>query len=699
MRLSAALALLLTAACATPAAHAPAPVVTPTAPPAPTTPAAATPPAPAVPATPLATGPHGAAMTEVTLDPLGQAAITVDRDGAARLWPDLRTHTGAPIVLPFSEAGWISLARAADGVLVAAIDTAGAARVGRVAGPPDAPRWHPLFETPATDPLLEIHALPGGDRLLALGLDHRLRLLDRGGRVVTLLDQPGFVPWQLRLAHTPGRPPAIVAVLADPVRVQPITLKDDTLTLTGEARRVVLDQGPNHNDLALAPDGSFVAALRRPRTKGKVWHLERIALATGERGYLAGEVDGIVRPRLHLVDGDRALLESGTGKGFWIDLGAAMVPQPGVIVERSKLPLTPPTAVVDLPGSTADTRMQSTTAAGLRAVPLADALIVDPLAEPHHVRLAADPFRPTHVALDGAHLAWIAGGQLFGEAIGDLTPPRPLGPVDGAVLELFLGREHLIVVSQPDVVTLRRWSDGSVVAAAHTREPWRLVGAAYHAEPDGRGRVAVIGKGLAELRVDAGGLGDPVKPADPGPWPELAQFVTRYKARLARTILRGAGHLVDIDGTAAVQDREYVAASRRLYQLRGDAVLALEHFRGVPARLVPSPAGPRVAVVDHATVHPRFRFAVPSVRDVDPIATVTVVEFTDPPRALWSRSFRAEDLDLAWSADGAHLAVAGGPAGGHVFHADTGAPLHTRHDVGFTARRDPDRPAAPPAGP
>lgn len=692
MRQLASLALLVTTACAAPTVHPSTTASTLTSAPAPTEAATATTAAssPAADAAILATGLHHGAMTEVILDPDGQAAITLDRDGGARLWPELRTARATPpVVLPIAEPGWISFARAGDGFVVAAVDTAGAARIGQLELRADAPRWRPLFELPATDPLLEIHVLAGGERLLVLGLDHRLRLLDRTGRAVAVLDPPGFIPWQLRLAHVPGRDPAIVAVLADPVRVRPIVLRGDSLALGGEARQVALDLGPNHNDLALAPDGSFVTALRRPRSKGKGWQLERIVLATGERSYLAGEIDSTVRPRVHLVDAGRILLESGSGKGHWIDLLAAVVPQPGAPFDRSKLPLTPATAIVDLPGSSADSRMQSTTAAGLRVVVVGDALIADPLADDHHIRFAADAFEPTRVALDGARLAFIADGRLFTETLADPSPPRALGAVDYAI-DLFLDRDLLLVVASPNELTLRRWADGAVVDTARTREPWGLRGAAYHAEADGRARVAVAGRALVEFSVGADGLGEPQTASDAS-WPELRRFLGATGAPLAAKIHKHTGDRVEANLTAAAQDREYLYPAhkfRRLYQLRGETVQAIEHFRGSNELLVPSPATARVAVVDHAVIRPRFQF-VDAVREPDPVATVTVIDFAgDTPRALWSRSFRAPGLDLAWSADGARLAVAGD--GGHVFDATSGAQLWMRRDLGLSARREPD---------
>src|SRR5690606_37305773 len=54
---------------------------------------------------------HPSQMTEVVLDALGRAAITLDANGEVRLWPDLLAEAvSVPYALPVQEPVWMSLA-------------------------------------------------------------------------------------------------------------------------------------------------------------------------------------------------------------------------------------------------------------------------------------------------------------------------------------------------------------------------------------------------------------------------------------------------------------------------------------------------------------------------------------------------------------------------------------------------------------
>jgi len=665
------------------------------------------PPAPAPVAQPVATNPMPApapetlvlpaalqqvVMTEVMLDPRGNAAITFDKDGGARLWPDLGAQAPSPIALPFTEAASASLATAGERrFIIATIDTAGATRVAQVDIDTQGARWQTLFELPATDPLLEIHVLDGGARLLALGLDHRLRLYDPQGNARSILDTPSFIPWQLRVAQRPEKPPAIVAVLANPVRAQPITLTGDTLTISGEARQVALDQGPNHNDLALSPDGAFVTALRRPKAEGRGWYLERIDLASGERRWLAGEVDGLVRPRLHLVEPNRALLESGSGKGFWIDLTSAQLPPPGVPFDRKLLPRTK-AQIVAVPGSTEDSRMWSTVAAGVRVVAEREALLVDPLTSDEHLRIAAESFRPTLVALDptGERLAWVHAGHLRVETFGHPGPPRAIAKLDRPVKAFaFVDPARLILVDDRGSVTLRRFDDGAVLGQVKALPSW-LALAAYHASGKDSGTLAIAGKAERDpvilVPVDASGLGAHRKATESerNSWPEFGLPAVESKRQQAQLRAIAGDDTLAISRTYRAEDQPYFLTwgpNRRIYRLRDTQAQSFALIRDGHHWLAPSPGSPLVAVIEDNL-------------DDDPRA-MSIIDFgRDTPRKLWSRTYPQFANDLAWSADGSRLAIAADHA--QMFDATTGAVLLERHHLGLTVQRLPD--AKPPAG-
>lgn len=268
---------------------------------------------------------HPEALNALVLDPRGQAALTLDEGGGVRLWPRLEAQDYAPYSLPAQDPLWMSLAQAPDGFTVAFVDTDNGAQVWRVVlGEAGRATIERGFEIPPTDPMFELHALDSGGRILALGVDHRLRLYDRDGTLLSQIDEQGFAPWQLRVTGGDGREPLHLAVtLAGPLRVQEVMLQGDRLARVGTPREIALDRGPNRNDLALSPDGRFVAALRRRTSRGKDWSVEIVELDSGTRRLIGGRLGTSLRPRMHLLSGDRLLLESGDGVGHMVELSGA----------------------------------------------------------------------------------------------------------------------------------------------------------------------------------------------------------------------------------------------------------------------------------------------------------------------------------------------------------------------------------------
>jgi hypothetical protein len=290
-------------------------------------------PEPALPSATLERLAHQAWMTEVVLDPRGEAALTLDSDGGVRLWPSLDLGFGdeqEPYRIPVHEPLWLSLAKLdsepTQGFTLGFVATNNAGSVYRVT--PGETEWTitESFALSPEDPLLELHVLDGGARILALGVDHRVRLYSVEGELVSVIDERSFGPWQLRVSGGVGEPPKLAAILAQPLRVQPLRLVDDVLEIAGPARALELDRGPNRNDLELSPDGTTIATLRRPRRNHPQWSVELIDLATDDRRLIAGRVDTKLRPRMHFVGDDRLLLESGSGRGYLVDLSLAAAP-------------------------------------------------------------------------------------------------------------------------------------------------------------------------------------------------------------------------------------------------------------------------------------------------------------------------------------------------------------------------------------
>jgi hypothetical protein len=267
-------------------------------------------------------------LVEVVLDARGEAALTLEEYGDVRLWPTLGGEAELPWHLRLQDPIWMSLAHQQDGgFTVGVIDTTNAAQIvewvlGDRAGEA---RLVPRFAIAPTDPLLELVVLDGGERILALGADHRLRLYDLDGRLLSQIDERSFAPWQLRSGGGDGREPLHLAVtLAAPLRIERIEIDGDQLRRTHEPWPVELDRGPNRNDLALTHDGRHAAALRRHKATGQEWSVELIELETGERKLLAGRLDTTVRARMHMLPGGRMLLESGSGRAYVVTLDQAV---------------------------------------------------------------------------------------------------------------------------------------------------------------------------------------------------------------------------------------------------------------------------------------------------------------------------------------------------------------------------------------
>lgn len=415
--------------------------------------------------TPLSRGVHLVGMTEVALDASARAALTLDEFGGLRLWPDLGAAESAPpVVLPEVESTWFSLARAGDDAfVVATIDTAGGARVARIEMRDGMALRHPLFELPATDPQFEIHALEGGDRILALGKDHRVRLFDATGKVLSEIDQRSFIPWQLRVVQTPGQPVALAAVLTQPVRAQALTIEGDVLRTVGEPWMVALDQSPNRNDMSLSPDGKTIAALRRHGKRGKGFAVQLIELATGNRRVIVGELDTKARPRLHYASNDRVLLESGSGKGFWIELAQA-VPRDAATFPPAVM------TTVSLPDAPGDLRMQVAESAGVRAIATGNVLTIDALASSDHLRITRETLSPSAVALDanGGLLAWASGTKVFVDDTARGDAAVPVGFDVGARVDALVFDEHANLVIGTGGATIVRDRTGGAVTTTGT---------------------------------------------------------------------------------------------------------------------------------------------------------------------------------------------------------------------------------------
>ncbi len=685
------LGLLCTTACATGAVE-PAEHGETSQPPTATVPAAA----PKQPAGPVASvlalsrSLHDADMTEVVLDPRGTAALTLDEHGGVRLWPDVRSREAVePVRLPVEEPNWMSLSATEDGgFVVAFIDTAGGARVARVTFDGEAVKLQTLFELPTTDPQFELHVLDGGRRVLALGIDHRMRLFDRAGTVVAAIDQPSFVPWQLRVSPRPGQAPAIVAVLAGPTRVQPIAVTDEDLRIVGQARKIDIDRGPNRNDMALSPDGTTIAALRRPKARGKRLTVEFIDLDSDARTLFVGELDTRHRPRMHWVDPDRVLLESGSGDGFWVERANAIPWTEGTT--REDVEDLEPSAMpeVGLPASTSSLRVHTTVVSGIRAVPTGAELIVDPLDQAHHLEWSADLLRAQQAAIDehGRRVAWMSGNRLVLENLGQAGAARTVELPTAAVRELkFVDDDHLVVLDGTGRVSVRGWADGAIESEAKIPIGWGIRAAGVsRADTAGQLTVAVLPRREADpihaLDVTGTRLG-PVKDVPRSERSRWAQMGTRTRSTraAAKTIGFTAADPSDVEEFVRLPDGRHVVVTEgsrpALYVVQDGRTTELELRAGQVQRIELDRTSERLAIVQQV------------VRDVAiaDIATrsrsaVSIYDLSTGARS-WTRLVD-DVVDVDWSGDGARLAVAG--RDGLVLDTRSGEVVSTLRHLGVT---------------
>ncbi len=473
---------------------------------------------------------HADDITEVWLDPLASAAISLDGSGGVRLWPALAPAPDttslaalAPVSLPLHEPVALSFARTNEGsFLIAAIDTAQIGRVIEVRID-EAGRAELIerFTIPPSDPLFELHVLDDGERLLALGVDHRLRLYDRTGELLDELNEHGFAPWQLRIVGR-GESQRMAVVLAGPTRVQSLTLEGNELAVVGEARRVRNDRGPNLNDLQLTADGRHATSFRRPKSTSHEWTLELLELATGEVRVLRGEVEGTIRPRLHMIDAQRALLEDGTGFGYWIDLRGGVLQPPGFELPEDLDDLPPEARVtatkVPLAHSIERQRWHASIVEGLRVVPEGRSLVLDPIESDVHHRLGHEPPRVDRVGFtaDGSTVAWEGFDGRWSESIAETL--RPLAEAQGDFTWSTAKKRDEAVDSQG-----RTYST--------TGSSWRRTLTIR----DGEGEEAKVTFGVAEL--------DLVLPSPDGRWTAV---VARGRRNVDRTPPEFTLHMLEM---------------------------------------------------------------------------------------------------------------------------------------------------------
>jgi hypothetical protein len=602
---------------------------------------------------------HEATITEVWLDARASAALTLDREGGVRLWPALppaqtKLDALAPIRVPVLEPAWLSFARVGEReFLLATIDTAQATRVMSITlDDAGQARVRDRFAIPPSDPLLELHVLESGTRLLALGVDHRIRLYDADGKLLAELREHGLIPWQLRLAGPPEAT-KFAMVLAGPTRLQRFEITGDQLRKLGEPRPVVLDRGPNGNDLALLPAGKAAVVLRRPKAKGPQWSIEVHDLDSGEVRVLWGEIEGKWRPRMHVLDDTHVLLEDGIA-GYTVDLSKAVaMPAPFELPKQlEKLPAESHVTVekLPLPGTTRETRRNASVVAGVRVIPRERGFVLDPINDARHFELGHRGIAVGDLALDegGKLLAAIYAEQVIVETLATGTAQAATCAPEKPTLVRFTDADHLLLVGASEA-RICAWASSKVVATlelpAHERVHVRTLGDgaaewAFELPWDEAGELA-----LSHVKVEANAFG-PITPLTKQEFERWPEFGPPYD------IIDAVGNRFRVSPYITRHVNVALAAG-------GSHEIKFTDRRMDPQQFVPSDGGQAFALLSRP-VADGYGYGYgygygggavePNVLELWSVAG-------DKPQQRMQTSTDDNELALAWTRDGSRIAM------------------------------------------
>jgi hypothetical protein len=637
--------------------------------------------------------PHVAAISLVALDPTGTAALTRDGSGSVRLWPAL-DGSREPLIVPIRDPKAMALGRRGDGWTLALLDAAGGARI---VGVDVSGKMEPLASLPPTDPLADIVVLAGGERLLAVGSDHVIRLLDRNGNELARLDSPGLRPATLRVAAQAEGGQRIVALTAGEfngsqgrfaIDLLPLEVGDAHLALGDQKRTVHLDSPPTSDNPTLAPDGRSVVYLQRQRLGGATWKVHAMQLDDGREISVDTEIPSGQQPRFGLMPAGRVLLDDGTGLGRVVDLRERNV------------------ELIGLRSSPTINHLAATYVAGLRVAPANNWLAVHQLERDDLIYLGYEQINVTDVGLSpsGATVAWALGDRVAVEAVGSNEVFEVPGtrPISQRFVN-FLDEELLVTLDWTGGAKLLRWRDGEVVAEVDLGNHTQTSELAR----DGQGNGVMFVRtnlwqnptvvelhdrqfGARYLTYASANLAGLLAPAD-APLEDWGAWTLDGAGKLRNFTLAQLREGIDtkaaIEGGELLsfglpeqfavdsQGRQYwvrTSGSRpTLHIERGTNSDELELATGFLVRLTPSPDGRRVAVVQQ--------------RDANQVLTVIDSETLQP---LWAQPLPPVN-GLAWSDASERVGVPASFGGGVVFDAADGSSEATRCGLAFEVRRSP----------
>jgi hypothetical protein len=637
--------------------------------------------------------PHVAAISLISVDPTGKFALTRDTSGSVRLWPAL-DGSREPLIVPIRDPRSMALGAHGEGWTLALIDAAGGARF---VGVDAAGKMEPLASLPPTDPLTEIMVLPGGERLLAIGADHVIRLLDRKGTELARLDAPSLRPASLRVAMQAEGGPRVVAVTAGEfdgnqgrfaVELLPLEIGAASLALGNQRRIIHIDSPPTSDNPTLAPDGRSVVYLQRQRLGGATWKIHAMQLDDGREVSVDTEIAIGQQPRFGLQPAGRVLLDDGSGLGRIVDLRERHV------------------ELIALRSSPTINHLGSVFVGGLRVAPANNWLVVHELASDDLVYLGYEQINVLDAGLSpsGNKVAWALTDRVAVELVGsnevfEVPGTRPTSQRFAS----FLEEELLLTLDWSGGAKLLRWRDGEVVAEVDLANSTQTVDLAR----DGQGNGVMFVRtnlwqnptvvelrdrqfGARYLTYASANLAGLLAPADApledwGAWTldgagQLRNFTlaqlregidTKTATTGGTTLSFGMPEQFAVDS----RGRQYWVRTNgsrpTLHIERGIESDERELATGFVVRMTPSPDGSRVAVIQQ--------------RDVNQVLTVLDSETLQP---LWAQPLPPSN-NVTWSDGSERLAVPASFGGGAVFDAADGSTEATRCGLAFEVRRSP----------
>ncbi len=647
--------------------------------------------------------PHSAPLTQIALSPDGRAALSRDTAGGVRFWASL-DGASEPRLVPIRDPRSMALASDGKGGWVAAlVDAAGGARIIAITAEGG---MQPLASLPPMAMISEMKVLPGGERLLAVGSDHVVRLYDRQAKQLAELDRAGLRPIQLRLAPSVSGGPtktslaeggvqafAITAGEFDAsghfaVEVLPLVLGDKSIEIAAERRTILVDGPPTADNPTISPDGRTIVFLQQQRSVSGTWKVHAMQLADGRSTSVDLELVG-VQPLIGLLPGGRVLVDDGSGLGRIADLA------------NKRVEVTP------LRSSPTINHLASVYAGSVRVAPSTTWLAVHELERDEMTYLGYDSISVTHAGIssEGDRVAWALGDRILVETIADnqavqVPQPQPMG----VRFVEFVDADHLVTLDWSGGAQVIDWRDGEVRSSA---DIGHNVSMAQLVRREGGEAVMVVRTGLwanplvmellpnqqiGERHLIYGSTNwvGVISPSDRpfedwGVWTvdgsgSLRRFTlallregmdTKQMLGPGETLGEGIPEqmIMDVDGRRWWIRTEGVRP--RLHRSKGSQDDSLLLPSGFVAMMQASPDGRRIAIVQQR----------------DPGQVVTVYD-TDSLQPLWAQPVSTVN-GLGWSDDDGELAVAAQFAGGVVFDVGSGEVATSRCGLGFKVVHTP----------